>query len=43
MSQISPDLKPYQAPGRTGAGPLTIVNGEHHIAPAFDGAIGCAR
>lgn len=43
MRQISPGLKPYQAPGQTGAGPLTIVNGQHHIPPAFDGAIGCAR
>lgn len=43
ISQISPELKPYQAPGQTGAGPFTIVNGEHHNPPAFEGAVGCTR
>ena len=43
MSQITPDLKPYQAPGQTGAGPFTIVNDQHHHPPSFDGAVGCAR
>ena len=41
MSQISPELKRYQAPGQIGAAPFTIVNGVHHVAPAFGGAIGC--
>ena len=43
MSTIAPELKPYQAPGQNGVGPFTIVDGEHHTAPAFAGSAGCTR
>jgi len=35
---------PYnQAPGQTGNGPLTIVNGKVILPPAFAGGQGCAK
>jgi hypothetical protein len=37
------DLAKYQAPGQTGNGPLTIVNGRLIVPAAFDGAVGCMR
>ena len=41
MSTIETWLKPYQAPGTTGLGPLTIVNGVFHYPAAFAGSSGC--
>lgn len=32
---------PFQAPGWSGNGPLTITNGQIIFPPAFDGAMGC--
>ena len=43
ISSIDPSLKPYQAPGQNGTGPLTIVNGKVHIPGGFNGAQGCAK
>jgi hypothetical protein len=42
MANVQPGVQKINAPGQSGNGPLTIVNGES-IWPdnAFDGAVGC--
>lgn len=39
--QAPTELRPLQAPGQAGNGPLTIVNGDNIIPHAFAGAVGC--
>ena len=46
MKQLESWEKPYQAPGKNGAGPLTIVEtpkGVMYSYGSFDGAVGCSK